>query len=612
MPILDYLRWSKVTDSGVLDLVVPPFHTGALGLIPDTELKCDLRLLRPLDEASRMVELHITPFHTHHYRMFRLECTMWDRPGVVRKLLEAISHHGVNIVKEDSCQINAGEHHYVDLILDWSQARGLDSPLPATPRKRWIYRSMRERVPVDDDRYIRLVESILVRCWDDLVFDRSHHRPLPAVLIQPFSGRTHSEYQFDSRVARVTDVEGTAASVIPNLHVMVRVNEPNSDRIRDYLGYPRSSRIPYFLASDGLSRTLRVIIPHPDRLARMAHVAFEHRDVPGVLAAIGQVLRSAEFNIVTSLLRKESAERSTWEVLIEAASRAEPFPKHDARRLLSSPEHVETVLRSVETALRSVPEKAVRQLEDAHVRLTAPRYPKPSSTKSFPLTNQVGDLDLTESTTDSDDWTSRYAAFVAATAQSDPEDSEVPTGAAGHWIHRPEKPEHQAARSAFRKVVAESLRHSQLVLFLSYPQSATRLAARFREHDDIRSLFFVDEYQSRDDNEISDEATHRIRGCDMFVGIWHPDDDDRRRVSPWMHFEYGLARASDMPYCIAYCDSLPADLTPRRFEPGRAWMDYPLDSFEGEFLNTFVAACVKRWTEWTREAHSRDSQLLPA
>src|SRR5688500_2437637 len=122
MPVLDYPRWTGPATDG-LSIVVPPFHTGGLGLVPKPELRLALHL--PHTHSSHgelLAAIQVTPFHSEHHKMFRLQCILHDRPGVVGTLLEAISHHNVNIIKQDSCQINAGNHHYVGLILDWTHA----------------------------------------------------------------------------------------------------------------------------------------------------------------------------------------------------------------------------------------------------------------------------------------------------------------------------------------------------------------------------------------------------------------------------------------------------------------------------------------------------------
>ncbi len=581
MPILDYVRWTPL-DTGGLRIVVPPFHTGDLGLIPRTELRIGLRLPTALgDPSERLAELHVTPFHADHYRMFRLQCLLWDRPGVVRTLLEAISHHGINIIKEDSCQINAGKHHYLDVILDWSSASGFENASPSTPRDRWLYRCLRDRVPIEDKRYIDLLESVLVHCWNDLVLDRAHVRPLPSIRIQPFSGRKRADHNSDSTVVRAPND--------PRLHVSFLVQRAPVDRLRAALGYGKSDRLPYLLASDGTSRTLRVLIPGAARLHRMTHVAFRHNDEPGSLAAIGDFLKEANFNIVTSLLRQEAANEATWELLLEAPPgfADQHFPVPAPGQSLSSNVHLSAVLEALQAASSSVPASARRHALRVNVRVVPPSYPLPREMFQKPLVDEetaVGGSSVRE-----EPWDVQFTKFIA--------DTDLGVGSNGVAT---EGPDHIRARSSLRGLASKALKHRQPVLFLSYPQTASGLAAKFREFQGIKSIFFVLDYQEKDSKRIGPEAIERIRQSDLFVGIWHPEKGDKPKLSPWMHFEYGVARALDLPYCLVYCNSLPAEIV-GRIDKEVAFPTYPPESFE-DVLPTLAGVCVDKWQEWLRHA----------
>jgi hypothetical protein len=553
-------------------------------------------------------ELHVTPFHNSHYRMFRLECTMFDKPGVVRELLEAISYLGINVVKMDSCQLNGGRHHFVDLVLDWSGSRQYDDFTLASPRPRWLLRQMRLRVPVDDHRYVKLLEAILVRCWDDLVFDRAHGRPLPSIWIQPFSGRHAAPYDFDATAHRAAGKE---------LHIALKIPRRSATRLRESLDLPRPEPLPYLLSSDSMTRTLRVHFPRPDRLRRMAHVSFFHQDAsPGTLASIGRLLREAGFNIVNGLLRKEDHAHSSWEVLIESEKEdLSTEPDLSTRGILSSDERLDVVLDRLRQAPKGhKPDSALALAElrvaASETELRKPSYPTlpPYEETVFPDT--VADPRQLERAIEreANAWDARFQRFQADTKYPTSESHGKKSGTTESRQRQGDI--HEVARGHIRDLTVSAISHRQPVLFLSYPESATHLANLFKQDATIKSIFYVDEYQAKDGSWILKTAAERIQSCDMFVGIWHPNEDDKRSLSPWMHCEFGIAYSRQLAHRVACCKSIDKALTLRRFEPHLAHDSYPQEGFDGAFLRKFVKGCVDEWDQWNRRRvelfHSRD------
>ena len=87
--------------------------------------------------------------------------------------------------------------------------------------------------------------------------------------------------------------------------------------LHNRLGSRHGDSLHYVLLSETENRTLRVFFPHPNLIDRTLHLAFYHRDLPGAVSAITQLLASQKFNILTSLLRKISPEFSVWEAILE-------------------------------------------------------------------------------------------------------------------------------------------------------------------------------------------------------------------------------------------------------------------------------------------------------
>src|SRR5918912_3995863 len=109
MIVLDYLK--KTINNSIC---VPPFHTGHLGLLPNTEVSIGLMNL----PTTHHCELVITPYEPSISDMAHVHCIMKDRPGVVQRLVDAVSLLGINIVTQESSAINQLNHHSVDLLID--------------------------------------------------------------------------------------------------------------------------------------------------------------------------------------------------------------------------------------------------------------------------------------------------------------------------------------------------------------------------------------------------------------------------------------------------------------------------------------------------------------
>src|SRR5689334_19608462 len=109
MYVVDFLRKTKESS-----LIVPPFHTGQLGLLPETDVYVSLMEGRP------GIEVVIRPFQSNGGNLTHVACTMYDQPGVVRRLVDAVSELGVNIVNLVSCAIDHLERQAVDMVIDWT------------------------------------------------------------------------------------------------------------------------------------------------------------------------------------------------------------------------------------------------------------------------------------------------------------------------------------------------------------------------------------------------------------------------------------------------------------------------------------------------------------
>src|SRR4051794_15911902 len=111
MYVVDYPRQVQ-TSGGELTLVIPPFHTGPVGLLPDSEVHLSV------SETDEAFTILITPYQLSS-DMMHLSCTMENGAGIV-PLMDAVSELGVNIVNAFSSKIDDLGKYEISLVLDWS------------------------------------------------------------------------------------------------------------------------------------------------------------------------------------------------------------------------------------------------------------------------------------------------------------------------------------------------------------------------------------------------------------------------------------------------------------------------------------------------------------
>lgn len=583
MPTLDFPREFDPADPVIL---VPSFHTGALGFIPGTEVtvRNGARPPRFATEGRwRHYELVATPFESNHGRMFRMECNLVDEPGVVYRLLDAIAEMGINVVKEDSCTIDGGPSsgalHHVDLVLDWTDVGSLIDPVPSFPADRACYRELSNRIPIRDARYVRLFELIMIHCGDIIAFDNAYRlrHALPSIRIQPFSYRSNGW----NIITKTLESCGRHMVVIPLSELEVR-------RIAHATDHEPHEPIKYLLSSDGESRTLRVQFLHKESARRIEHVAFRHTDQPGVISALGASLKSAKYNIVTSILRKELRDQSVWELVLEYEGKLAP----DGQVGQSRTEAMQLVAARIHSA--TVPQQVKAIISGARVHLTDPSYPKPAAPITpIPIFEDVAAAPLRLAKKSGDETRHRVPVLKAhqkaleeAIAEGDRE--------AANRHNAPRAFRAEEARH-FLELVAESYRSTRPRLFLSYSKHAKDLAKSFKGHAVIDGGFELDEYQDEDNEKASESALKKIRSCDFFVGIWLREGD-QSSVSPWMHFELGAARALDKPWALALDQGLDAKLR-QRIDPEILHKPFSSASFADEYLDDLVSRVIRKWKE---------------
>lgn len=537
MLVLDYPKLA--TDNSI---TIPPFHTGHLGFLPDTPVH--MYLTHPQRKGTKEYsELLITPFQRNVGEMMRISCIMEDRPGVVERLIDAVSELNVNIVTQESASINHLNHHLVSMIVDLSS-----SYLPRsepTEVSRLDYADFRGLLPLDDTRVIELFESVLINCGDLIVWDNLAGAVLPRIKLE----RIHTQ----SGVA----ADATAFAIgTQRFHVKIDVPNGILGRIRTDLGVSRSDDVTYLILSETEQRVLRVVFFRQSTAARIVHLAFYHQDAPKALSGILRPLARARFNIITSLLRKETNEESVWEALLEYRG-TEPLPAPEQRSEWAA----ELVVRN------SRPDE-IGGLRDSQVSVGRPRYPKLPANVRVPLNEKLA------------------GSFAAAPPVAPAEVAEQSrSGWPGPAGAGEDNPRARLIASIERR------RSGRPVVFISFPGQAQVHARVLSEA--LVAFCDVTNGMTSEGQPILDEVVEKIRSADLFVGIWHHDGEASGQVSPWMPFEYGVALAARKPAVVVHSE-LVAERIWKRINPGLNHPAYSDVTFAAEMVPKIVNVVQRR------------------
>ena len=547
MIVLDYLK--RTHNDTVL---VPPFHTGHLGLLPDTLLHVGL-IAYPAE--GEHCELVITPYEQSSDKAY-VHCTMRDQPGVVQRLVSAVSILGINIELQESSAINRLNHHSVNLLIDWSSSelRARHS----TRRQVQRYNSYQANFPITEERYVRLFESIIAHCghlivWDELAHARRPHlfmRPLAGHQVRPHANtkvqRHEKEHSYQVRIPIPDEVLGP-------LHTR--------------LGTAPGTNLPYILLSETDERVLRIFFPRPRFIPRIFHIAFYHKDLPGALSAITDLLAADDFNILTSLLRKTSSTESVWEAMLEYRGSA-GLPEGD----------ISQRARWLATRLSARAAQDRRNLSIFEFSVGLPLYPKHNKPERFPLKGStLVESDFTSARPDTGELL-LSKINEARNALAGDKDAEQ-----------------------LLQAVTAAIEKRRPSIFLSFPQNA-------REHVVLITSALPDyeiiKYELHGAEAISDKVLELVTRADYYIGIWHHDETlpttaGKYGISPWMPFEYGIATALGKPRMVLHSEKLDERIW-KRIDAGIATPEYSDLRFKEETLPRMVEYCRANFAEQRR------------
>jgi hypothetical protein len=535
VPTLDYKRHLGSTSSGKRQVVIPSFHTGALGFVPGCEVTSGLSHSA---DRSASCEIYVTPFELGNLDPFRLVCTFSDARGVVKRLLDAIWALGINVLTGETCTIEGSALHYCEFLLDWqtSDSRKLTDPRPSDLR---IYQPLCERLPVESARYLCFFKSIQSYCADVIHYDDTARGPLPAIFMQPLIAQ-RSRDQKTERIGKQQSAERSRRQTARRrkrsdpFSATLTLDATHLTEVRRRGLWPKNTNPVYLLSSDPSTRALRIHFPSRAVAGRLLHFGLEHEDLPGALSTIATLLADAEFNIVQSLLRKRTRERSTWEVLaLYEGQNAVPY--EEATRRLTDRQSQRQVDWAAEALREAMGGGDRTHCKYYNIKLGSPLYPKRNMVRSRTLVTGRSPAQEPDRPIPPLDHLEKFAV-------GDPESEATSRG------HRDARAEREI-RERLTTTILNRRRAPEPRLFLSYSGSGAEHARCLKEQ--LESVEFkVVDYPKPSGDLILEEAQRLIALCDFFLGLWTPDTDNTERPaqavaiygpSPWLPVELGVA-----------------------------------------------------------------------
>jgi predicted amino acid-binding ACT domain protein len=547
------------------ELIIRPFHSGHLGLmpakddLPGTEVQISINAASP-SETSAGCEVLISTYHQSLGDMMQLTCTMIDEPGVVARLASAMTELDINIVTAQTSTINRADHHQINMILDWSGSnfayRPRRRPYVSEQGVRQRLQNYRGILPIDETRYVTLFFHILAHCGSLILWEDVAGKHLPILNLRPFQHLDRSLLQTTARVEPTKEP----------WKVKIRLPESTKFALQTQLGL-ECDPLSYMLVSETEDGVLRAFFPKPERIPRLFHVAFLHTDAPGAVAVISRVVADAGFNIVTSIVRKQSKSKNSWETLLEYVGEEKEMPPigDNKARLEWTKDQIVKNLK---------PQYTARLFGcDAEIRL--PRYPRKKSESGTAI---------------------RFNQFMLAD-RAPPE-----------RINLVELLDAEIARLAEEGVPDDDPQKRLLQfskdhldgeggkVFVSYPKSAAghgRLIEAAMRQAGFRPI----NYQVQDGERIVGTVIESILECDFFIGIWHheyPINGGSFSISPWMTFEYGIASAAEKPSIIVHSEKVDENIW-KRIDAGVSRPAYSDLHFVRDTVTMISSYCVRHF-----------------
>ena len=516
MFVIDFLQ-NAASDR----LLVSPFHSGHLGLMPGTEMTATLP---QSTHDGHGCEICVTPYQHPLDCLFRLKCILREQAGVVYRLLRAISALDINILSWESATLESKSGHGVYMLLDWGTTTR-PRPISMPPNiSNMFFPQLSGIVPPNDLRYLILLRQIMGQCGDVILWTSEFgdsSPALPRLALSNFDETRRAATLGDVRVHRPQEDK---KAKLAGSGVVLEVSPRVLSETRIATGREGDSPLHYILLSDIESKTLRIFVPRRGRERRMIHLGFSHKNKPGALCGITKLIAHSGLSIISGLVRKKTDETNTLEATLEHEEQEVSFEALSQDPEAWATKHLRTELPEMAELLRYY-----------EVFLESPLYPSRSGLEPLPLFDGM----------------SPAPDFLEVVTS---EEVEADLGRMKATLSGREYEQ--------RRWLTDLLfDHSwgpggKATAFLSYPRSAQVQAETIKAA--LRADFHIKDLQKGDAEKITQGAIRRISSCQYFIGIWHPETENSVDTSPWMPFEHGVAMGNQKP-CTILCHENLAD-----------------------------------------------------
>lgn len=552
-------------------LTIPPFHLGHLGFRPGLEV--DSQYV-DFDNAQGH-ELTLTPFQGRRDNLFILKCIFTEQPGVVASALSAFARMRLNVLSLESATIDRDTKHVLFCILSWAPSRYTRAvELDESAKHKLI--DVLPLLPTLDKRYLYFLETFFLFCFDALAYEKvpGKNLLLPRIDIKLFDD-FYVEQPFRplkiSREPLKVEVDPADADVKVTLpSVVVELSQETAENS------------PALLFSETETKALHIIFPKPGREKRFLHIGFTHQNRPGALLLIATLLQYCGFSIKTSLLRQYDIQRNinVWETMLEYVGEIPINPIPDDK---AGVEWFRNWCFGDENPKHDLTKNLINYLRSYSVEVCRPSYPRRARDALLefePLNLSANVVPDREFSIERDEVFEirhhKYRERLALLERASQDTGEY------SWLARLMYPALQRIKLGGQ-------------VFMSIPRHCAEQIHLIKTNLQTELDLDVITYQDGDAAErVSAAALEKIRAADFFLGVWHPERDKPRELSPWMPFEFGVALALGKPYVLIAHRDIPGDVKSRIMRD-YSLIDYSDVELKQIITEKLVPACRARF-----------------
>ncbi len=567
MIVIGYERETNVNEDGTLDLIIPLFHTGHLGLLPGTELK-----IYELEKARGIegYEIIITPI-PQHGNIVKLDCILENVPGAMSRLVDVISNSDINIITQEVTMSDHCKNILINMILDFGRQVSVPQGL-SLPNVLNFYKDYNSIIPVQLPHCIKLFENIMDSdCRHLVVWNNTAGYYLPQLNLIPYHFLPNTEsrgFAFVKSVqtkncAKIKMDRETASLIIQQLDI--RIGNP----------------VSYVAFSETEEKRLRVYFPNPAKKLRIYSLGVSHENKSGALSIILRLLAVAGFDIVTSVIRKKSSTRNFLEVVVEYLGSS--FCEHCSGNEEQCNRY-EVISEKIIAA--AYQETVVEELKEYDITIGPPLFPIPKKADKLTSINTLIDKkfrtknqELMKMISENDNQFMRLENTLNNLQNK-------------YTVEEKYKQELYDAKALLFKRIAVKKNKIKTRVFLSFPKTANTHARMLEHHLNAEGNYDIVIYEPDGNESVTQRVKELILGCDILIGIWHHEKDEKGDLSPWMYFEYGIAKTAEIEILVVHSEKLP-DETWKRLDGGTENHGYSDLTFQSKTIPLILKVCQK-------------------